>query len=169
MVYVEVIVWQDVEFYNIKLIKQKITTMKKSNTLKSLAALLILCFTLTATTSCKKENIEPNNTNNNSQIDQNLVGKWEKQTFLGNNVSVIQETFNADGTGSERTFRLDDGATQISNERITNFTWFVKSNGVIRIKNNLNEEGDVTYVLTTDRSALRLTMPSGDQLIFGKI
>jgi hypothetical protein len=40
---------------------------------------------------------------------------------------------------------------------------------VIRIKNNLNEEGDVTYVLTTDRSALRLTMPSGDQLIFGKI
>lgn len=143
--------------------------MKKSNTLKSLVVLFILCSTLAGTTSCKKENIGPNNVNSNSKIDQNLLGKWEKQTFLGNNVSVIQETFNADGTGSERTFRLDDGATQISNENITSFTWFVKGEGVIRIKNSLNEEGDVTYFVTENKTALRLTLPTGNQIIFGRI
>lgn len=132
---------------------------------KSIALICIAFFTLTGTTSCSKDKA----INPGSNIDQNLVGKWEKQTFLGNNVSVIQETFNADGTGSERTFRLDDGATEISNEKVTSFTWFVKSAGVIRIKNQLNEEGDVTYFVTDNRSALRLTLPSGQQLIMGPI
>ena len=132
---------------------------------KSIALICIAFFTLTGTTSCSKDKA----INPGSNIDQNLVGKWEKQTFLGNNVSVIQETFNADGTGSERTFRLDDGATEISNEKVTSFTWFVKSAGVIHIKNQLNEEGDVSYFVTDNRSALRLTMPSGQQLIMGPI
>ncbi|MCC6582586.1 MAG: hypothetical protein IT271_02690 [Chitinophagales bacterium] len=132
---------------------------------KSIAAICIAFFTLTGTTSCSKDKA----INPGSNIDQNLVGRWEKQTFLGNNVSVIQETFNADGTGAERTFRLDDGATEISNEKVTSFTWFVKSAGVIRIKNQLNEEGDVTYFVTDNRSALRLTMPSGQQLIMGPV
>ena len=132
---------------------------------KSIALICIAFFTLTGTTSCSKDKA----INPGSNIDQNLVGKWEKQTFLGNNVSVIQETFNADGTGSERTFRLDDGATEISNEKVTSFTWFVKSAGVIHIKNQLNEEGDVSYFVTDNRSALRLTMPSGQQLIMGPV
>ena len=134
---------------------------------KAIIALCILCFTLTGTTSCSKD--KAINPNGSSNIDQNLLGRWEKQTFLGNNVSVIQETFNADGTGSERTFRLDDGATEISNEKVTSFTWFVKSAGVIHIKNQLNEEGDVSYFVTDNRSALRLTMPSGQQLIMGPV
>jgi hypothetical protein len=131
---------------------------------KAILAICILCFTLTSTTSCKKDKLNPT-----SGIDQRLLGKWEKQTFLGNNVSVIQETFNADGKGSERRFRLDDGATEISNEKVTSFTWFVKSAGVIHIKNQLNEEGDVSYFVTDNRSALRLTMPSGQQLIMGPV
>ena len=98
--------------------------------LKSIAALCIVVFTLVGTSSCSKDN----KIGAKGNIDQDLVGKWEKQNFLGNNVSVIQETFNADGTGTERTFRLDDGATQISNEQILSFTWFVKSDGVINIK-----------------------------------
>lgn len=135
--------------------------------LKSILAVCIVCFTLAGTTSCKKDSLSKPNGNGN--IDQNLVGAWEKQTFLGNNVSVIQEIFNADGTGRERTFRLDDGATAISNENISTFTWFVKSPGVIRIKNQNNEEGDVQYFVTDNRSALRLTLPSGQQLILGQI
>jgi len=137
--------------------------MKKS-VLKSIATICIAFFTLAGTTSCKKDSLNPA-----TSADQRLLGKWEKQTFLGNNVSVIQETFNADGTGSERTFRLDDGATEISNEKVTSFTWFVKSAGVIRIKNQLNEEGDVSYFVTDNRSALRLTLPSGQQLIMGPV
>lgn len=142
--------------------------MKNLNLVKNTVALLILCFTLAGTTSCKKDNINPTG-NNNANIDQRLVGKWEKQTFLGNNVSVIEETFNANGTGTERTFDLNDGATQISNERITTFTWFVKSSGVIRIKTQDNEEADVSYFVTDNQSALRLTLPSGNQIIFGRV
>ena len=100
---------------------------------KAAIAICILCFTLTGTTSCSKSKVNPA-----SATDERLIGKWEKQTFLGNNVSVTQITFKADGTGFERTFRLDDGATEISNEKVTSFTWFVKSAGVIRIKNQLS-------------------------------
>ena len=131
---------------------------------KSIALICIAFFTLTGTTSCSKDKA----INPGSNIDQNLVGKWEKQTFLGNNVSVIQETFNADGTGSERRFRLDDGATQISNETITNFTWSAKSSGVISLKVD-GEEADVQFFITDSGDALRLTLPSGDQLILGRI
>lgn len=130
---------------------------------KAILAICILCFTLTSTTSCKKDKLNPT-----SGIDQRLLGKWEKQTFLGNNVSVIQETFNADGKGSERRFRLDDGATQISNETITNFTWSAKSSGVISLKVD-GEEADVQFFITDSGDALRLTLPSGDQLILGRI
>jgi hypothetical protein len=131
---------------------------------KAILAICILCFTLTGTTSCSKSKVNPT-----SATDERLIGKWEKQTFLGNNVSVLQETFNADGTGFERTFRLDDGATQISNERITNFTYSVTGNGVFHLKNELNEEGDVQFFITDNGDALRLTLPSGDQLILGRI
>ncbi|MBK8352755.1 MAG: hypothetical protein IPL21_14135 [Saprospirales bacterium] len=81
---------------------------------------------------------------------------------------MIQETFNADGTGSERRFRLDDGATQIFNETVTNFTWSAKSSGVISLKVD-GEEADVQFFITDSGDALRLTLPSGDQLILGRI
>ena len=128
----------------------------------SIITLLILI------SSCKKDNINPTG-NNNANIDQRLVGKWEKQTFLGNNVSAIQETFNANGTGTERTFDLNDGATQVTNDKTTTFTWFVKSAGVIRIKTQNNEEADIAFFITDNQSALRLTLPNGNQIIFGRI
>ncbi len=137
--------------------------MKKS-VLKSIATICIAFFTLAGTTSCKKDSLNPA-----TSADQRLLGKWEKQTFLGNNVSVIQETFTADGTGSERTFRLDDGATQISNENISPFTWSPKGRGVIRLKNATGEEGDVQFFITDSGDALRLTLPSGEQIILGRI
>ena len=132
--------------------------------LKSIAAICIVFFTLTGTTSCKKDNL-----NASSSIDERLIGKWEKQDFLGNNVSVTQITFNANGTGIGRSFRLDDGATQISNEEINNFTWSITGDGVFRLKNSFNEEGDVQFFITDSGDALRLTLPSGDQLILGRI
>lgn len=138
--------------------------MKTITFFKTTLAICILCLTLTGTTSCNKSNLNPV-----SSVDQRLIGKWEKQSFLGNNVSVIQETFNANGTGFERTFNLNDGATQISNERITGFTWSVLREGVFHLKNDLNEEGDVSYFVTDNQSALRLTLPSGDQIILGKV
>ena len=138
--------------------------MKTIKFAKAAIAICILCFTLIGTSSCKKENLNPS-----SSIDERLVGKWEKQDFLGNNVSVTQETFNADGTGFERTFRLDDGSTSITNEKTTSFTWFVKSDGVFHLKNSLNEEGDVSYFVTDNQSAVRFTMPGGNQLIFSRI
>ena len=131
---------------------------------KAIMAICILCFTLIGTTSCSKSKVNPN-----SALDQRLIGKWEKQDFLGNNISVIQEVYNADGTGFERRFRLDDGATQISNESIFNFSWSFKSDGVIRLRNADNEEGDVQFFITDNGDALRLTLPSGDQLILGRV
>lgn len=137
--------------------------MKTMKLAKSVIAIVVLCFTLAGTTSCKKDKLSAG-----TAVDQRLLGKWEKQTFLGNNVSVIQITFNADGSGTERNFRLDDGATQISDETITRFTWSPKSNGVIKIKNDSNEEGDVQFFITESGDALRLTLPSGDQLILSR-
>lgn len=142
--------------------------MKNLNLVKNTVTLLILCFTLAGTTSCKKDSINPTG-NNNAKIDQRLVGKWEKQNFLGNNVSAIQETFNANGTGTERTFDLNDGATQITNEKIVSFTWFVKSSGVIHIKTQNNDEADIAYFVTDNQSALRLTLPNGNQIIFARL
>jgi hypothetical protein len=138
--------------------------MKTFKFAKAAIAICILCFILTGTTSCSKSKVNPN-----SALDQRLIGKWEKQTFLGNNVSVTQETFNANGTGTQRTFRFDDGATQISDESISNFSWSFKSDGVIRLRNASNEEGDVQYFITESGDVLRLTLPSGDQLISGRI
>jgi hypothetical protein len=148
------------ELKNLKTKFMSKTTIKFS---KVAIAICILCFMLIGTTSCSKSKVNPT-----SATDERLIGKWEKQDFLGNNVSVIQEVFNADGTGFERRFRLDDGSTQISNETITNFTWSAKSNGVISLKVN-GEEGDVQFFITESGDALRLTLPSGDQLILGRV
>ena len=138
--------------------------MKTIKFAKAAIAICILCFILIGNTSCSKSKVNPT-----SATDERLIGKWKKQTFLGNNVSVTQETFNANGTGTQRTFRLDDGATQISNESISNFSWSFKSDGVIRLRNANNEEGDVQFFITESGDALRLTLPSGDQLILGRV
>ena len=130
---------------------------------KAAIAICILCFTLIGTTSCSKSKIGPN-----GSVAQNLLGTWEKQDFLGNNISATQITFNADGTGVERTFNLNDGATQISNERLFRFTWSLKSSTVFHLKNEVDEEGDVTFFITDDKSALRLTMPGGNSIILGR-
>ena len=126
------------------------TIQTTTNFAKTSIAICILCFTLIGTTSCSKD--KAINPNGSSNIDQNLVGKWEKQDFLGNNVSVTQETFNADGTGLERTFDLNDGSTRITNEKPSSFTWFVKSDGVFHLKNSFNEEFDVNYFVTDNSS-----------------
>lgn len=131
--------------------------MKTIKLAKSVLAILAVCFTLAGTTSCKKED---------KLIDTNLVGNWEKivTSLNSNGVQDKHEfTFKANGTGVERKFTSNRGV--ISNERIETFVWFVKSPGVIRLKNSLNEEGDINYTFTANAvSILTLGFPFGEQL-----
>ena len=70
---------------------------------KSIALICIAFFTLTGTTSCKKEAITA--VAPQKVIDQKLVGNWSHTITVlnGNGIQdFTEETFKADGTGSER-------------------------------------------------------------------
>lgn len=131
--------------------------MKTMKLAKSVLAILAVCFALAGTTSCKKED---------KLIDTNLVGSWEKivTSINSNGVQDKHEfTFKANGTGVERKFTSNRGI--ISNERIETFEWFLKSPGVIHLKNSLNEEVDVNYTFIANViSILTLEFPFGEKL-----
>ncbi|MBK6274331.1 MAG: hypothetical protein IPF58_06315 [Saprospirales bacterium] len=79
--------------------------MKTMKFTKAIMAICILCFTLAGTTSCKKEAITA--VAPQKVIDQKLVGTWSHTIILLNEMeyrTFQEETFKADGTGSERHF-----------------------------------------------------------------
>ena len=142
--------------------------MKTMKLVKSIVAIVIICFTLAGTTSCKKESndvIAPQKV-----IDQKLVGVWLHSTAVINgngSQDFTEETFKADGTGIERDFTTNNGVSQ--DERITTFEWFVKSEGVIHVKTSNGDEDDVTYqFINSANTKMTLILPGGDNISFGK-
>lgn len=140
--------------------------MKTMKFTKAIIAICILCFTLAGTTSCKREDKAP--VAPQKVIDSNLLGSWEKtQTTINSNgiQNGHEFTFKANGSGVERKFTSNRGV--ISNERIETFEWFVKSTGVIHLKNSRNEEGDVNYTFIANAiSVLTLEFPFGERINF---
>ena len=143
--------------------------MKTMKFTKAIMAICILCFTLAGTTSCKKEAVTA--VAPQKVIDQKLVGNWSHTITVlnGNGIQdFTEETFKADGTGSERHFTSNRGVVQ--NERIVSFEWFVKSEGVLHIIVSNGEEGDVPYqFLNAANTKMELHLPSGQVLSFGKL
>ncbi len=140
--------------------------MKTMKLAKNVLAILAVCFTLTGTTSCNKadkEEIVPQKV-----IDTNLVGSWEKlaTSLSSNEIQNKHEfTFKANGTGVERKFTSNRGV--ITNDRIETFEWFVKSPGVIHLKNSLNQEADINYTFIANVvSILTLEFPFGEKINF---
>ncbi len=143
--------------------------MKTMKSAKSVLAILIVCFTLAGTTSCKKE--DKNAVATQKAIDPKLVGNWKTSNITINSsaiVDVTEETFKADGTGVERDFKSTGGV--ISDEKITTFEWSLKSEGILHVKTSNNEEGDVSYHFGNDANTkMELQLPSGQRITFGKI
>ena len=119
-----------------------------NTSIKQIILSAIVMVTMTFTQSCgnKKTNEV------NSSRDARIVGKWEFKENLRNAISVIQDTYKADGTGTERTFRLVDG--QITEDETNNFKWSTSGNNVITFQFGTNPSQAVNYSFNDSGDAL---------------
>lgn len=140
-----------------------------NTSIKQIILSAIVMVTMTFTQSCgnKKTNEA------NSSRDARIVGKWEFQENLGSVggsigsvINVIQDTYNADGTGTERTFHLESG--RIIEEESNNFKWSTSGNNVITFQFGTNPGQAVEYGFNGRGDALQLTFSNGRKELYTK-
>ena len=132
-----------------------------------LSAIVILTMTFTQSCGNKKSNEV------NSSRDARIVGKWEFQENLGNVggsignvINVIQDTYNADGTGTERTFRLEEG--RVIEEELNNFKWSTSGNNQITFQFGTSPGQVVKYGFNDRGDALQLTYSDNTKQLYTK-
>lgn len=154
--------------------------MKTAINLK-LAAFAILIAGLSFTGCSKDEDNSPsasnigqgnNSGNTTSSFDERIIGRWQNQEFLGGGggatqVFVTEITLAEDGRGFEDTYSIGD-AGQTQPQR-TNFNWFGLPNNILRITLSNSTVAEVSYVLTTDGTGMRLTQADGRNTIFTRM
>jgi len=132
-----------------------------------LSAIVIVTMTFAQSCGNKKTNEV------NSSRDSRLVGKWEFQQNLGSLggtigsvINVTQDTYNADGSGIERTFHLQSG--QIRDDESKSFTW--KTSGDNQIIYDFGNGGGapIKYGFNARADALQLTFSNGTTQLYSK-
>ena len=132
-----------------------------------LSAILIVIMSFTQSCSSKKANEV------NSSRDSRLIGKWEFQQNLGSLggtigsvINVIQDTYNEDGSGVERTFHLQSG--QIRDDESKSFTWKTSGNNQIIYDFGNGGGAPIKYGFNTREDAMQLTFSSGTTQLYSK-
>ena len=138
-------------------------------TIKQIILSAIVIVLMSFTQSCSSKKID----NVNSSRDARLVGKWEFQDNLGDLggeigsvINVIQDTYNTDGSGTERTFHLQSG--EIRDDQTVSFNWKTSGDNQV-IYNFGNGDGTpIKYGFNTRADALQLTFSNGNKQLYSK-
>lgn len=119
----------------------------KKTLIKKIAAFCIVLL-LAATTSCKKDNIQPN-----------LTGSWSHVQAVGSFRDILtQIDLDADGNGKETVMSITTAATTTTSE--INFSWTTQGDTELIIKPEGESEERYNFILDEVNKQLTLTQSS---------
>ena len=139
--------------------------MKTNKTIRSIVAMMVIFFAVTAT-SCKKDNAF--GPGGSGGFDQRIIGTWQFQEILGSGdftqTSAVELTFNPDGSGFQETFSV--GPFGQTGRKRTDYSWSANSKQL-----RFTFEGgknDATYSISDGGGVLGITFSNG-RIVYSRI
>ncbi len=140
------------------------------NTIKIIrrtVAMAIIFFAVIVS-GCKKDNaLEPSGS---GSFDERIIGTWQHQEILGSGdvtqTSVVELTFNSDGSGIQETFSVGPFGTTA--RETTAYNWSAKSGNQLHFAFD-GGTNDAKYTITDAGDAAGITFSGASRVVYSRL